>query len=135
MQFFTFLKNNLAWLGAGALLAFLSSFGQTFFISIFSGHIRAEFELSHAAWGGIYSLGTGASAIVMIWAGISSDYIRTRTLGTVVIIALAFSSIAMANLYVVALLPVLMQQACCVLGQNQPGLCLDLRVTVGGVLR
>ena len=36
-----------------------------------------------------------------------NNYIRTRTLGTVVIIALAFSSIAMANLYVVALLPVI----------------------------
>lgn len=124
MQFFTFLKNNLAWLGAGALLAFLSSFGQTFFISIFSGHIRAEFGLSHAAWGGIYSLGTGASALVMIWAGISSDYIRTRTLGTVVIIALALSCIAMANLYVVALLPVMIFSLR-LLGQ---GMCSHLAV-------
>ncbi|MBT4568636.1 MAG: MFS transporter [Marinovum sp.] len=124
MQFFSFIKNNLAWLGAGALLAFLSSFGQTFFISIFSGHIRAEFGLSHSAWGGIYSLGTGASALVMIWAGITSDYIRTRTLGTVVIIALALSSIAMANLYMVALLPVVIF-ALRLLGQ---GMCSHLSV-------
>ena len=124
MHFFDFIRNNLAWLGAGALLAFLSSFGQTFFISIFSGHIRAEFGLSHAAWGGIYSLGTGASAFVMIWAGISSDYIRTRTLGTVVILALAISCIGMAHLYLVALLPVIIF-ALRLLGQ---GMCSHLAV-------
>ena len=124
MHFFDFIRNNLAWLGAGALLAFLSSFGQTFFISIFSGHIRAEFGLSHAAWGGIYSLGTGASAVVMIWAGISSDYIRTRTLGTVVILALAISCIGMAHLYLVALLPVIIF-ALRLLGQ---GMCSHLAV-------
>ena len=124
MHFFDFIRNNLAWLGAGALLAFLSSFGQTFFISIFSGHIRAEFGLSHAAWGGIYSLGTGASAVVMIWAGISSDYIRTRTLGTVVILALAISCIGMAHLYLVALLPLIIF-ALRLLGQ---GMCSHLAV-------
>ena len=106
------------------MLAFLSSFGQTFFISIFSGHIRAEFGLSHAAWGGIYSLGTGASAFVMIWAGISSDYIRTRTLGTVVILALAISCIGMAHLYLVALLPLIIF-ALRLLGQ---GMCSHLAV-------
>ena len=124
MHFFDFIRNNLAWLGAGALLAFLSSFGQTFFISIFSGHIRAEFGLSHAAWGGIYSLGTGASAFVMIWAGISSDHIRTRTLGTVVILALAISCIGMAHLYLVALLPLIIF-ALRLLGQ---GMCSHLAV-------
>lgn len=124
MHFFDFIRNNLAWLGAGALLAFLSSFGQTFFISIFSGHIRAEFGLSHAAWGGIYSLGTGASAFVMIWVGISSDYIRTRSLGTVVILALAISCIGMAHLYLVALLPVIIF-ALRLLGQ---GMCSHLAV-------
>lgn len=124
MHFFDFIRNNLAWLGTGALLAFLSSFGQTFFISIFSGHIRAEFGLSHAAWGGIYSLGTGASAFVMIWAGISSDYIRTRTLGTVVILALAISCIGMAHLYLVALLPLIIF-ALRLLGQ---GMCSHLAV-------
>ena len=73
---------------------------------------------------GIYSLGTGTSALVMIWAGISSDYIRTRTLGTVVIIALALSCIAIANLYMVALLPVVIF-ALRLLGQ---GMCGHLAV-------
>ena len=45
MPILQFFRQNSAWLAAGALLAFMSSFGQTFFISIFSGHIRAEFGL------------------------------------------------------------------------------------------
>ncbi len=57
MPILQFFRQNSAWLGAGVLLAFMSSFGQTFFISIFSGHIRAEFGLSHAAWGGFLLLG------------------------------------------------------------------------------
>ena len=68
MNFVAFLKQNANWLSTGALLAFLSSFGQTYFISIFAGEIRTDFELSHGAWGGIYTLGTGASAVVMVWA-------------------------------------------------------------------
>ena len=60
----------------------------------------------------------------MIWAGISSDYIRTRTLGTVVILALAISCIGMAHLYLVALLPLIIF-ALRLLGQ---GMCSHLAV-------
>ena len=41
---YNFIINNLRWLTAGALLTFLSSFGQTYFISIFSGEIRNTFN-------------------------------------------------------------------------------------------
>jgi len=91
-----YLIQNASWLSAGILLTFLSSFGQTFFISIFSGQIRAEFGLSHGAWGGIYSLGTTASAIVMIWAGGLTDIFRVRGLGPVVLAGLAFAALCMA---------------------------------------
>ena len=52
----TFLFKNAPWLAVGALLTLLSSFGQTFFISIFAAEIQSEFGLSHGAWGGIYAL-------------------------------------------------------------------------------
>ena len=58
-----FLQENAPWLAAGVLLTFLSSFGQTFFISVFAGEIRETFGLSHGEWGGIYTLGTSAAAI------------------------------------------------------------------------
>ncbi len=96
MPFLTFLRRNATWLGAGALLMFLSSFGQTFFISIFAGEIRETFNLSHGAWGGIYSLGTTVSAVVMIWAGGLTDLFRARVLGAVVLGGLAVACLAMA---------------------------------------
>lgn len=101
-----FLADNAPWLGAGVLLTFMSSFGQTFFISIFAGQIRAEFGLSHGAWGGLYSLGTTVSAIVMIWAGGLTDIYRVRVLGPAVLLGLACAALAMAVNHWVILLPV-----------------------------
>lgn len=91
-----YLVQNANWLGAGILLTFLSSFGQTFFISVFAGQIRAEFGLSHGAWGGLYSLGTMVAAIVMIWAGGLTDIFRVRTLGPAVLCGLAVAALCMA---------------------------------------
>jgi len=105
MTLLAFARQNARWLAAGALLAFMSSFGQTFFISIFSDHIRTEFGLTHAMWGGIYSLGTTASAIVMIWAGTLTDVYRTRTLGAIVFFLLGITCLAMAAVPSVAALP------------------------------
>ncbi len=84
----------------------MSSFGQTFFISIFSGEIRAAFGLSHGAWGGLYSLGTTISAVVMIWAGGLTDIFRVRVLGPAVLAGLALAALAMAVNAWLALLPV-----------------------------
>lgn len=91
-----FLRTNAGFLGAGALLTFTSSFGQTFFISIFSGEIREAFALSHGAWGTLYSAGTFLSAIAMIWAGQMTDLFRARTLCLIVLPAFALACIAMA---------------------------------------
>jgi MFS family permease len=96
MRFTEFLVRNAGWLGAGALLTFMSSFGQTFFISIFAGEIGETFGLSHGQWGGIYTLGTAASALVMVWAGGLTDHFRVRTLGPVILVGLALACLAMA---------------------------------------
>ncbi|MFZ5963596.1 MFS transporter [Thalassococcus sp. BH17M4-6] len=106
MTLLHFLQSNARWLAAGALLSFLSSFGQTFFIAIFAGEIRSTFDLSHGAWGGIYSLGTTASAVAMIWAGGLTDRYRSRALGTCVLAFLAASCLFMAGNTNAWLLPV-----------------------------
>ena len=100
-----FLRENFRWLSAGALLAFLSSFGQTYFISLFAGEIRAEFGLSHGQWGGIYTLGTTASAVVMIWAGVLTDKFRVRVLGAAVLGLLALACLSMSWITSAAMLP------------------------------
>ena len=69
MPWVSFLRENAAFLFAGFLFAFTSSYGQTYFISLFAGEIRGEFGLTDGQWGGIYTLGTTLSAIAMIGAG------------------------------------------------------------------
>lgn len=96
MSFVTFFRENARWLSAGMLLTFLSSFGQTFFISIFAGEIRETFQISHGQWGGIYALGTTASAIVMVWAGGLTDQFRARSLGTAILLMLGAACLFMA---------------------------------------
>ena len=100
-----FIVDNAPYLAAGALLTLLSSFGQTFFISIFAGEIRATFGLSHGAWGGIYTLGTTASAVAMVWAGGLTDRYRARVLGSAVLGLLAFACVFLAATPFAALLP------------------------------
>ncbi|MCC1492441.1 MFS transporter [Cognatishimia sp. F0-27] len=96
MRLATFLSENARWLAAGALLTFLSSFGQTFFISIFAGQIMETHGLSHGQWGGLYTLGTGASAVVMLWAGSLTDRYRARAIGAAILSLLAATCLWMA---------------------------------------
>ncbi len=105
MDTLSFLRLNSRWLAAGALLTFMSCFGQTFFISIFAGEIMGEFGLSHGEWGGIYALGTLISAFVMVWAGTLTDRFRVRTLGPAVLVLLAFACLFMATNTALWLLP------------------------------
>ncbi len=92
----SFLRDNATWLAAGYLLTFTSSYGQTFFISLFAGHIRETFALSNGQWGGLYTLATTASALVMVWTGALTDRYRVRSLGRYTLIGLALACVAMA---------------------------------------
>ena len=107
MGYLEFIRSNIAWLLAGFILALSSSFGQTFFISIFAGKLQAYFNLSHGDWGSIYMIGTLASATVMIWAGTSSDIFRARSIGVLVLFGLSLSTLLMAVNTTVWLLPFL----------------------------
>ena len=105
MNYISFLRENARWLAAGLLLTFTSAYGQTYFISVFAGEIRGEFGLSHGAWGGIYTLGTTASALVMIWSGTLTDHFRVRHLGAAVFASLAAACLFMASVSAVWALP------------------------------
>ena len=50
----------------GFLLAFSSNVGQTFFVSLFSGAIRDDLDLSHGEFGALYSGATLGSAMVFL---------------------------------------------------------------------
>jgi MFS family permease len=104
MSFIHFVRANWLFLLAGFTLTVTSSYGQTFFISLFAGQIMADFGLSNGQWGGIYTLGTTASAITMVWAGTLVDRFRVRALGTLVLLALAAACLFMAAVPNAALL-------------------------------
>ncbi|MCW8126693.1 hypothetical protein [Microbulbifer halophilus] len=64
-----FIRSNahLAFFSLVAVAA--SGFGQTFFVSVFGGAIRAEFDLSNAAYGATYSGATLLSALALLICG------------------------------------------------------------------
>jgi len=70
---------NARFIGFGFLVAFASSFGQTFFISLYSGQIRDAFTLSHGEFGTVYSAATLLSAVIPIWSGKLLDQFDLRT--------------------------------------------------------
>lgn len=103
-----FLRENAPWLTAGMLLAFSSSYGQTYFISLFAGEIMAEFGLSHGEWGSIYGMGTLMSAALMIFVGGVTDRFRVRALGTIILLCLAAACLSMSAVHAGwALVPVI----------------------------
>ncbi|AXI44610.1 MFS transporter [Sulfitobacter sp. SK012] len=96
MGYLRFLINNRLFLFAGFLLTFTSSFGQTYFISLFAGEIKDTFSLTDGSWGLIYTIGTTVSAVAMVWVGVLTDRFRVRGLSLVVMITLAAACVAMA---------------------------------------
>lgn len=91
-----FLRDNARWVAGGFLLTFFSSFGQTFFISLSAGEIRADYGLSHGDFGAIYMLATLASAASLPQVGKIID--RISVSATVLLSApmLALACVIMA---------------------------------------
>lgn len=92
--YITFALANRKILAFGFLMALGSSFGQTFFIGIFSPSIEAEFGLSHSEWGAIYMAGTLMSAATLTYTGRWIDHTSLRTYATIVCGFLAVACLA-----------------------------------------
>ena len=97
MNILTFLIASPRFLAFGFLIAFFSSFGQTYFIALSGAEIRAAFDLSHGDFGSIYSAGTLSSAALLIWAGRKIDDVDLRPYTSVVCFGLALACLGMAN--------------------------------------
>jgi len=95
-NYFSFVLANRRFLGFGLLMAFGSSFGQTFFISLFGAEIRGEFGLTHGDFGSLFSVATIASAICLIWLGRKVDVLDLRLFSLMATLGLAFAALAMA---------------------------------------
>ena len=85
----SFLAAHWRLIAFGFFMCLCSSFGQTFFISLFSGDIRSTFSLSHGEFGSIYSAGTLVSAAVLIWLGRLVDKVSLHVFSAAVLLGLA----------------------------------------------
>ena len=77
----------------GIIMAFWSSLGQTFFISLFSHDIRATLGLSHGDFGTYYAIATTASAISLLWLGKLADTMRLEKLALLILVSLCLAAI------------------------------------------
>lgn len=92
-----FVRANARFLLFGALLAFASSFGQTFYIALYGSHIREAFDLGHGSFGSLYSAATLASGLLIMWLGRPIDVMDLRLYATVICLGLALGCLVMGS--------------------------------------
>ena len=98
-SYFEFIAANFRWLLGGFLLTMFSSFGQTFFISLYTGQVRHAFGLTSGEYGSIYMVATLASALTLTIFGRVVDHysIATTTFISTLLLALACIGFAQAQ--------------------------------------
>jgi MFS family permease len=89
-----FVRQEWRFLLFGSLLAFWSGPGQTFVISVFGGHIREDFALSHGDFGAIYTVATLICAALLWKAGPLVDRLPLRQFVVKIAIAIILAMVA-----------------------------------------
>ncbi len=89
-----FILQNGRFLGFGVLLAFLSSFGQTYFIGVYRPPIAEEFGLSNSDFGFYYLMVTIVSAIGLNRLGHIIDRVALVPYTMVLMVATALACVA-----------------------------------------
>lgn len=84
-SYLALLRQNARPLGFSLVFMAVSSFGQTFFVSLFGAEIRREFSLSDGQFGALYAVATVASAVTMVWAGRGVDTTSLRRFALIVL--------------------------------------------------
>ncbi|UCH75748.1 MAG: MFS transporter [Rhodospirillales bacterium] len=102
----SFLRIHGRLIGFGFFMYFCSSAGQTFFIALFGGELRADFGLSHGTFGTIYAVATLASAATLIWIGRLIDRVRLPLFAAGVLAGLAGVSLLTSAIWSAAALAV-----------------------------
>ncbi|MDX5480281.1 MAG: MFS transporter, partial [Hymenobacteraceae bacterium] len=86
--YYLFLKQNFSSVFFGWLLTFFSSFGQTFYISLYVPAILEQFNLSKSLFGGYYAVATIIASFFLLQFGhrVDSRPIRPITVQTVLLL-------------------------------------------------
>ena len=107
------------------LIAFYSSFGQTYFIGVFGPQIQSEFGLSHTLWGSIYLAGTLGSALLMPFTGALIDRFSLSGYS----LAVGFALLAACACISLASGPIMLVVAIFLLRQSGQGLASHVSIT------
>ena len=96
-SYLRFARANARWLFGGFLLTMFSSFGQTFFISLSTGSIRASFGLSSGEYGAIYMVATLTSALTLTILGRIVDHFAIVKTAAFSMVLLALSALLLSQ--------------------------------------
>lgn len=91
-------------LSFGLTFTFFSSFGQTFLISLFVPFFLANFNLSNAGFGSLYSLATLSSALSLPWLGKWIDHLPLKRFSLMVAMGLMLAAFTVSISWHVAIL-------------------------------
>ncbi|MDT0690095.1 MFS transporter [Salegentibacter sp. F188] len=103
-EYYRFIQSNLRKVSFGWLLTFLSSFGQTFLISLYVPEIVKAFEISEGSFGAIYAACTVAASVIMLTVGHTVDHKPAKKVTAFTVACLAISSIILGFSYHIAFL-------------------------------
>ncbi|MGM0905739.1 MAG: MFS transporter [Pseudomonadota bacterium] len=96
MNYWQLLKQYPAFLMFGFMATFASSFGQTFFISLFVDDITELHNLSYGQFGSLYAITTAVGGLFLMRVGKKLDYIPLKQFAHFVVLGLALSAGLMA---------------------------------------
>ena len=103
-EFYYFAKKHFKKVSFGWLLTFLSSFGQTFLISLYVPEIIRDFSLTEGSFGAIYAGCTVAASIIMLTVGHTVDHKPAKKVTAYTVLGLALSAILLGFSYNIFLL-------------------------------
>lgn len=103
-QYLQFVLKERRLLSFGLTFTFFSSFGQTFLISLFVPFFLANFNLSNAGFGSLYSLATLSSAISLPWLGKWIDHLPLKRFSLLVAMGLMLAAFTVSISWHVSIL-------------------------------
>ena len=92
-EFYYFAKEHFTKVSFGWLLTFLSSFGQTFLISLYVPEIIRDFSLTEGSFGALYAGCTVGASIIMLTVGHNVDHKPAKKVTAYTVLSLALSAI------------------------------------------
>ena len=99
VDYLRFSRHHWRHLLFGIVLMGLSSLGQTYYISLFGEHLRADYQLSSGGLGSAYAFATLASAMTLTWVGrwIDRTSVERFTLGVALVLSCACVLMALSR--------------------------------------